>query len=765
MATASFTISPDRGYFPLPVQFTDTSVGTNGSPAVSWQWHFGDTQISTLQNPSHTYTRSAIFLVTLQTTFADGEIIQSSIHFVYGYDSYVSTFDAVPSTTYVNSDIVFTNTTSYRSEYAVQDLWWYFGNGNEGTTFNNVITTSYPNPGTFNAQMMLRWSSGALSISAPTTITINPLPLPTPSLTWTPHTPKAGTLLNFFDTTVTPPPSITKLWVWTFTYPDGTVITSYAKNPTNILAPAEPQATLQVSMYIEGNWVASNGGQGLTITAEVIAASAPIAIAAPYSGMQFLDDSGDPLSNGYFYSYIANGFGKLLTYKRYSDVNPNVNPIRLDQFGRLLVTGAHSSVVLPQGSSYKFVVLKNDNQTVTQTLDDVAYTTLSAGTNVTVTQPDITANRWVISSSISDPMLDQGETYLFKIASTSPLRFDGVANENFTAIQLLPTAQQIPAVRLINGNKFIFQKSGAYRVDTTLLIGANGGPSDHYNWPQGETVFGRSLKFDRNSQPTTTSYDNRYGDGSLDATVEMQQATVSDSYVVSASLDDIMHLSYYATNATSSATTQPVYGTIMITRIGPVYARRPVSAFDMAYTSATPPMTVTFTDLSTNQPIMWSWDFGDGSTSTEQNPVHIYNTNGTFNITFNAGNEVGWGAPVTKPIVVSSGVTIVLFPFDVTNTNSALQNTTDLTFFATAGQEIDCATQGITGTHTDNDSFIRLYDDMNNEIAFNDDCGQSPNQVASYCSVYPAPYTGWYTMKVGAFGDAAATGIAGYQLL
>src|SRR4029077_14478415 len=39
--------------------------------------------------------------------------------------------------------------------------------------------------------------------------------------------------------------------------------------------------------------------------------------------------------------------------------------------------------------------------------------------------------------------------------------------------------------------------------------------------------------------------------------------------------------------------------------------------------------TAFFTDQSNNS-ISWNWDFGDGITSTEQNPVHIYTQNGTF---------------------------------------------------------------------------------------------------------------------------------------
>lgn len=42
--------------------------------------------------------------------------------------------------------------------------------------------------------------------------------------------------------------------------------------------------------------------------------------------------------------------------------------------------------------------------------------------------------------------------------------------------------------------------------------------------------------------------------------------------------------------------------------------------------------TVAFTDKSVGDVTKWTWDFGDGSTSTEQNPVHQYTTNGMFTV-------------------------------------------------------------------------------------------------------------------------------------
>jgi len=44
------------------------------------------------------------------------------------------------------------------------------------------------------------------------------------------------------------------------------------------------------------------------------------------------------------------------------------------------------------------------------------------------------------------------------------------------------------------------------------------------------------------------------------------------------------------------------------------------------------PLTVKFTDKSTGEIISWLWDFGDGQTSTLQNPSHVYQNVGTYTV-------------------------------------------------------------------------------------------------------------------------------------
>jgi PKD repeat protein len=50
---------------------------------------------------------------------------------------------------------------------------------------------------------------------------------------------------------------------------------------------------------------------------------------------------------------------------------------------------------------------------------------------------------------------------------------------------------------------------------------------------------------------------------------------------------------------------------------------------------------VEFTDKSSNEPDEWLWDFGDGETSTEKNPVHQYIENGDYTVNLTVKNEFG----------------------------------------------------------------------------------------------------------------------------
>lgn len=69
----------------------------------------------------------------------------------------------------------------------------------------------------------------------------------------------------------------------------------------------------------------------------------------------------------------------------------------------------------------------------------------------------------------------------------------------------------------------------------------------------------------------------------------------------------------------------------------------PVAAFSADVTEGTAPLTVTFTDSSTNDPTEWAWDIdNDGDTEyTTQNCEHTYSSAGTYSVKLTATNADG----------------------------------------------------------------------------------------------------------------------------
>jgi len=67
----------------------------------------------------------------------------------------------------------------------------------------------------------------------------------------------------------------------------------------------------------------------------------------------------------------------------------------------------------------------------------------------------------------------------------------------------------------------------------------------------------------------------------------------------------------------------------------------PTANFTANVTAGLAPLAVQFTDTSTGNPNEWFWDFGDGNTSTDRNPIHTYTTPGNYTVSFTVANDHG----------------------------------------------------------------------------------------------------------------------------
>ncbi len=88
---------------------------------------------------------------------------------------------------------------------------------------------------------------------------------------------------------------------------------------------------------------------------------------------------------------------------------------------------------------------------------------------------------------------------------------------------------------------------------------------------------------------------------------------------------------------------------------GPPAADAPKADFSASLTVGDAPLDVTFTDLSSQSPTNWSWDFGDGASSGDQNPTHQYTTVGTYSVSLTVTNPNGSHTRVQPKLISVTG--------------------------------------------------------------------------------------------------------------
>ena len=95
---------------------------------------------------------------------------------------------------------------------------------------------------------------------------------------------------------------------------------------------------------------------------------------------------------------------------------------------------------------------------------------------------------------------------------------------------------------------------------------------------------------------------------------------------------------------------------------------------------------VEFTDSSTEADSVL-WNFGDGNTSTERNPIHNYSSNGTFLVTLTAYNQ--FGEDSTTQTVIVSGIGVDSYEVEQPTEEETTEETTEETVEETTEEVIE----------------------------------------------------------------------------
>ncbi|HWQ64088.1 MAG TPA: PKD domain-containing protein [Methanospirillum sp.] len=167
---AKFSTANNEGSAPLTVRFRDTSVGEISS----WKWDFGDGTGISDQNPSHTYTKPGNYAASLTITTPEGS--QKSDISMILVTSSTSMPKAVITADPKYGTAPLTISFIDASTGAVSTRNWNFGDGTTSSDLNPVHT--YQNPGVYTTSLIVKGPAGESRTDEQIVVSLKPEPTP-----------------------------------------------------------------------------------------------------------------------------------------------------------------------------------------------------------------------------------------------------------------------------------------------------------------------------------------------------------------------------------------------------------------------------------------------------------------------------------------------------------------------------------------------------------------------------------------------------------
>jgi PKD repeat protein len=543
----------------------------------TWSWDFGDGGKSTDQNPFHTYTKAGIYGVTLRVTNDFGSSTKIKAGYITAGMLPTADFTATPTAGPVPLAVQFTDT----SKGSPTSWSWDFGDGTTSTQQNPAH--SYAKTGAYTVTLTVKNTYG--SDSETKQAFVNAGAALAAEFTADSRVGIAPHTVKFTDLSAGDPTS----WSWNF----GDGVTSTEQNPTHVYKVVGTyDVTLTVSNSYGTDTEKKTGAAGGTCiagaTGYIIVGTAPVAdfSANPVSGaaplaVAFKDKStgATPMTYQWDFGDGATSTAASPTHTYAADGVYTVTLTVTNVFGSDTATRAQL-IQVGKGPLADFMGTPQSGQVPLA----MAFTDKSAGNPTTW--------RWDFGDGVTST--EQNPTHTYTRAGTYGVTLR-VTNTFGSSTRV--KAGYVNAGVPPTADFTAVPTTGAVPLSVQFTDASKGGP-------------------------TSRSWD--FGDGSTSSSVNpVHVYTTTGTYTV-------------------TLTVKNAYGSDTATKAGLVTASgKPRADFTADERRGVKPFTVTFTDLSTGKPTSWAWQFGDGTTSTEQNPVHTYQKEGAYDVSLTVSNSFG----------------------------------------------------------------------------------------------------------------------------
>ena len=627
--------------------FTNTSTGTE----LTFQWDFGDgSPIVNDTNTSHTYSSGGTYTVTLTATGVCGVD-------VYTFDVTVLDFPiadvaSTPAIVCSGNDVSFTNSSTTQGTFS-----WNFGAGASPATSTSFDPGVVSYVGSGQSEVIFTVNHGGCIDSDTTYVTIEPIPVPDFTITPTNGCSPLDVVItnNTLDNAGT---------TYNWNYGNGTISSGYIpNNQTYTSGVSDTSYTVSlVVASINGCidslsqlvTVYSLPNANYTVLDDTVCSNEAMLFANnSTNATNYLWDFGDgststTISPTHTFSGIGSFDVSLVAFTANGCTDTVIQTIFIDSIPVAGFTNTvecfgnptlftNTSTGNPTGYSWDF----GDGSP----LDNAAnpqHTYSASGSylvSLTVTNALNCSANVVQLVQVNDvPVADftwtqtcQGENMNFTDQSlNSPITWDwnfgdgNVANTQHPSHTYADTGSYQVELIVSGGSGCLDTITGTVYVDSI--------PQADFSFV--EACTGDSLFFTNNSQINPDNFIWNFGDGNTTNTFD-----ASHNYATAGQYNVSLTATYSWSGCSNT-----------ISQIVESYPRTTPT-----FTANTPCLgeLTNFIDQTGGSPDQWQWNFGDGSPlETVQNPTHLYNAQGFYDITLITENSYGCSDTLVQQIEI-----------------------------------------------------------------------------------------------------------------